>query len=253
MVSNRTRPPLQGGIVVSLRPVGAHDALRRAAAAQGARVLALSPWRIALRDDAATRKTLREALAADAVVFTSPNAVRAAANLLPLRKRKGAEWLAVGAGTASALRRAGIANVASPARMDSEGLLSLPALRDVRGKRVGLVTAPGGRGVIATALARRGARITRADVYERITIAPSPRALATLRALRTRPWLALSSGEALQHVLTALPADAARRLRTSRVLAASERLAELARELGFDNIHVATDARPRALLDAATH
>ncbi len=252
MVSNRTHPPLHEGIVVSLRPVGGHDAMRRAAAAQGARVLALSPWRIALRDDAITRKALREALVADAVVFTSPNAVRAAANLLPLRKRKGADWLAVGAGTASALRRAGIADVASPERMDSEGVLSLAALRDVRGRRVGLVTAPGGRGVIATTLARRGARITRADVYERIAIAPSPRAVATLRALRTRPWLALSSGEALQRLLAALPADAARVLRTSRVLAASERLAVLAHELGFDDIHVATDARPRALLEAAT-
>ncbi len=252
MVSNRTRPPLHEGIVVSLRPVGGHDALRRAAAAQGARVLALSPWRIALRDDAITRKALREALVADAVVFTSPNALRAAANLLPLRKRKGADWLAVGAGTASALRRAGIADVASPERMDSEGVLSLPALRDVHGKRVGLVTAPGGRGVIATTLARRGARITRADVYERIAIAPSPRAVATLRALRTRPWLALSSGDALQHLLAALPADAARVLRTSRVLAASGRLAVLAHELGFDDICVATDARPRALLEAAT-
>src|SRR5690606_6418263 len=157
-----------------------HAAMRRAAAAHGARVLALSPWRIEARDDAATRAALRDALSADAVAFTSPAAVRAAAALRALRPRRGQAWLAVGAGTAMAVRRAGAAGGAPRARMDSEGLLALPGLRDVRGKAIGLVTAPGGRGVIATTLARRGARILRADVYARVPVAPSPRAIAAL-------------------------------------------------------------------------
>src|SRR3546814_11351261 len=45
----RDRPPsspaLAGCYVISLRPVGGHAAIRRAAATPGARVLALSPWR----------------------------------------------------------------------------------------------------------------------------------------------------------------------------------------------------------------
>ena len=225
--------------------------MRRAAATHGARVLALSPWRIDMRDDAATRAALRDALSADAVVFSSPSAVRAAAALRALRPRRGQAWLAVGAGTAMALRRAGVSGVASPARMDSEGLLSMPELRAVRGRAIGLVTAPGGRGAIAATLARRGARILRADVYARVPVAPSARAIAALRALRARPWLALGSGEALQHLLAALPADAATALRRARVVAASERLAALARTLGFDDVRIAADARPRSLMAAA--
>ncbi|HRN62458.1 MAG TPA: uroporphyrinogen-III synthase [Luteimonas sp.] len=237
--------------MISLRPVGGHAPMRRAAAAHGARVLALSPWRIEPRADAATRAALRDALRADMVLFTSPAAVNAAAALQPLRPRRGQRWLAVGAGTAAALRRAGVAEVIAPSRMDSEGLLSLPALQQVRGTRIALVTAPGGRNLIAPTLAARGARVQRTEVYARVPVPPSPQALARLRALDAPAWLALSSGEALQHVLATLPPDLLPRLRQARVLAASERLAQLAREAGFDDVRVAADARPRSLLAAA--
>lgn len=244
-------PALAGSYVISLRPRGQHEPLRRAAARCGARVLALSPLRIAFRDDEATRACLREALAAPVVVFTSPNAVAGALRLQPLRQRRGQRWIAVGEGTAAALRHAGVREVAVPPRMDSEGLLALPDLREVSGLDVGLVTAPGGRGRIAVVLAERGARVLRADVYARLPTAPGATGLARLRALRARPWLALSSGEALEAVLAALPADASARLRRARVLAASERLAVLAREHGFADVAVARSARPADLLAAA--
>jgi uroporphyrinogen-III synthase len=113
------RQLLSGCYVISLRPVGAHAPMRRAAAAHGARVLALSPWRIESQAANATRRALRAALDADIVIATSPAAVRAATALRALRKRGGQAWCAVGAGTAAALRRAGIVTVASPARLDS--------------------------------------------------------------------------------------------------------------------------------------
>ncbi|HVI25511.1 MAG TPA: uroporphyrinogen-III synthase [Xanthomonadaceae bacterium] len=237
--------------MISLRPVGAHAPMRRAAVRIGARVLALSPWRIAPRDDAATRRALAAALAADVVLFTSPAAVRAATGLLRLRARRGQVWCAVGAGTAAALRRAGIADVQAPTRMDSEGLLALPVLQALRGRSVGLVTAPGGRGTLAPALAQRGARVLRADIYARVPVRPSPVACARLRDLRARPWVAVGSGEALALLLAALPPEDAARLRAARVVAASERLRTLARAQGFagDGV-VAASARPGDLLAA---
>ncbi|MFC7301222.1 uroporphyrinogen-III synthase [Cognatiluteimonas weifangensis] len=243
--------PLAGCYVISLRPVGAHAALRRAAAARGARLLALSPWRLQAHDDTATRAALAQALAAPRVLFTSPAAVRAAARLQALAEVRGRQWFAVGAGTAAALRRAGAAPVLAPTRMDSEGLLALPGLQALAGTAVGLVTAPGGRGELAPALQRRGAQVWRADVYERVAIAPAPRAQAALRALTAPAWLALSSGAALDSVLTTLPADAVAGLRRAAVVAASARLAQLARDHGFDRIVVAASARPRDLLAAA--
>lgn len=236
--------------MLSLRPCGQHDGLRRAVARAGGQTIALSPWRIASRSDAATRARLRAALAAACVVFTSPAAVRAARALVALRARRGQAWCAVGSGTAAALRRAGIAQVAAPQRMDSEGLLALPVLADVRGRDVGLVTAPGGRDRIAAGLARRGARVLRADVYERVPVFPSPAALARLRALRTRPWLALSSAQALERTLQDWPDDAVAALRRAHVVAASARLAAFAQAHGFDAPRIATSARPRDLVAA---
>jgi uroporphyrinogen-III synthase len=246
-------PALSGCYFISLRPVGGHDALRRAAAAHGARVIALSPWRLASHDDAGTRAALRAALSTPKLVVTSPAAVRAACALRTLRARRDQAWFAVGSGTAAALARAGVTDVVAPTRMDSEGLLALPGLRDVRGTQVGLVTAPGGRERISAVLRRRGARVLRADVYARIAVAPSPRAVARLRALDAASLLlALSSGEALVHVLAASPADLAAMLKKrAQVIAASARLASLARERRFRDIVLADNARPRALVDAA--
>ena len=71
--------PLQHWCVLSLRPRGQHAGLRAAAARSGARTLALSPFAIEAGDDPTTRRALAHALAADIVLYTSPNAVAAAA------------------------------------------------------------------------------------------------------------------------------------------------------------------------------
>ena len=97
-----------------------------------------------------------------------------------------------------------------------------------------------------------GARVLRANVYERRPVAPAPRAVAALRALDAPAWLLLSSGEALEHVLATLPENALARLREARVVAASERLAELARGHGLPVAAVAASARPADMLAACT-
>lgn len=243
-----SRTALAGCYVISLRPVGGHAALRRAAAAHGAHVLALSPWKLAACDDAGTRRDLQSALDCPKVIVSSPAAVAAACALAALHARPEQQWFAIGTATAHALRRAGIDVVATPARMDSEGLLALPGLQDVAGSRIGLVTAPGGRNEIGTALVRRGATLLRADVYRRQPVAPSPRAIAALCALDAAIWLPVSSGEALQRTLATLPERAVQRLRRARVVAASARLAALSRASGFTDVVVAASALPRDLV-----
>jgi uroporphyrinogen-III synthase len=238
-------------LVVSLRPVNDHATMRRAAAAHGLRVLALSPWRIAVRDDPDTRRALRAALAADIVIATSPAAVRAANALAALRARRNQAFCAVGTATAEALRRAGIDRVHAPERMDSEGLLALDVLHVVRGLDIGLLTAPGGRDRIAPTLRERGATVHRTDVYAREAVAPSSRALTRLRAYDGPLLLPVSSGEALLATLAAVPDDIAARLRGARILAASARLAALAREAGCADVRIADGPRPVQLLAQA--
>lgn len=239
----------EGWYVISLRPRGAHGPLRSAAARRGWQLLALSPWRIDAREDAGTRADLAQALAAERVIFTSPAAVDAAARLQPLRGD--GVWLAVGAGTAQRLQRHGRQEVHHPARMDSEGLLDLPELQDVQGKTVGFVSAPDGRNVIAPTLQARGAQIVRAEVYARVDLPLPAERIARLRAIAPRACLLLSSEGALQRVLAQLPDDARAQLLRVPVVAASERLAQLAHATGFPDVVVASGPQAASLLAAA--
>ena len=78
------------------------------------------------RDDAATRRALRAALACAASIVTSPAAVRAAASLRRCSAQRGQQWFAIGDGTARGAcgARASTARVV-PARVDSEGVLAM--------------------------------------------------------------------------------------------------------------------------------
>ncbi|MGY0560578.1 uroporphyrinogen-III synthase [Luteimonas sp. A277] len=250
--SDRPASALRGCYVISLRPVGEHAGMRRAAAVHGASTLALSPWRLVPRGEEAL-PALRQALGATIAIFTSPAAVHAAAGMVPLVPRSGQLRVAVGATTAAALRRAGVVEPLYPQRMDSEGLLGLPTLTNVAGLDIGLVTAPEGRSFLTESLQARGARVLRADVYDRVPVAPAPQALTRLRALSTGTplVLALSSGLALEMLVDSLPADIIERLRGALVTAASARLVELALGLGFEKVVQGADARPASLLAAA--
>jgi uroporphyrinogen-III synthase len=241
----------EGWYVISLRPSGDHETLRRAAARRGARLLALSPWRIQLRDDAATRAALAQALNAERVLFTSPAAVTAAAALQTLQAQAHQIWLAVGAGTAQALHQRGIAHVRHPTRMDSEGLLALPELQQLRGTRLGFVSAPDGRNVLAPRLAERGAQLVRADVYARQDLPLLATAVSRLQGLDGHACVLISSGGALERVLAQLPPGPRATMLAMPAVAASERLAEHAYATGF--LEVITAAGPRAaqMLDAA--
>lgn len=236
--------------VISLRPQGEHRALRRRAQACGAGVFACSPLRL----QGLPSPTLGDALRCPRVVFTSPAAVRFALQAHGrLRALDGQAWLAVGAGTAAALQRAGVDSVSSPRRMESEGLLDLPALGAVAGIDVGLVTAPGGRGVIEAVLRERGARVVRADVYSRERVPIAPARFQALQRLPADSVLLVSSGEALGALLEQLPAPLAARLAAAPVVVSSTRLEALVREGGFVRVTCAASARPADLLVAAAH
>ncbi|MET0655073.1 MAG: uroporphyrinogen-III synthase, partial [Pseudoxanthomonas sp.] len=144
----------------------------------------------------------------------------------------------------------GIDEVDFPLRMDSEGLLALPALTDLAGLQVGLVTAPEGREVLSPELRKRGAEVLRADVYRREPVALSTPALRKLRALDAPAVLALSSGGALQQLLERAPADLLARLRTQPVVAASGRLQRLAHEVGFADVDLAEGPLPTQMIAA---
>lgn len=244
---NPLPPDLPGWTILSLRPSGEHAPLRRAAMRRGARLLALSP--LALRALPAG-EALERALNADRVVFSSPAAVHFADAQRALAPGNARVVLAVGAGTATALASLGIDAAHPLERMDSEGLLSLPQLQNIDTLSVGLITAPGGRGILAAVLAQRARQLHVAEVYQRVLRTIGNDAWAKLAHITTPLALMVSSGEALDALLQQCPASARAILDRALIVAASARLEKHLRLAGFERVVHAASARPLAMLDA---
>lgn len=251
--STRTALALAGSSVIVTRPAATAAALVRGARARGAQVIRLPGMRLAAIDEPAlARQRLLQGRKANTWIFTSPTAVRFGLTLLgaskiPARVRV----CAVGAGTARALARNGIASIA-PARVhNSDGLLAEPVLAQVAGQQIVLVEAPGGRDMLARTLRERGAVVEHVAVYQRLPPNLGGRSLAALRDAE-RPWITLlSSSFALSSLLASLPPELSTRWLKEALVVSSGRLVDDARERGFTDVHEAASALPRDLLGCA--
>lgn len=240
---------LQGRTVVITRPAGTASALARQVRARGGRPLLLPGLALhGVEDVDAARAALLAALQGEVVLFSSPAAVRFAAALADLGTA--AQVLAVGRGTARALRRHGL-DALAPERQDSEGVLGLPVLQQVRGRRVALVGASGGRGLLREQLQLRGAQLREVHVYRRLPARLDHRHLDALAQLSTDACVLWSSAEALGNLQRQLPAPAWRRLSAAVAVVSSERLAAAATAAGFTRIRMAASALSSDLLASA--
>ncbi|MEO6926142.1 MAG: uroporphyrinogen-III synthase [Rhodanobacter sp.] len=247
--SSMRKGALHGRVLVITRPVGTAGTLARQVRKLGGMPVLLPGLALRGPDDiAAVRAALREGLADELVIFASPAAVRHAAALMPL---SGSVVLAVGQGTARALRRYGLRELLVPDQQDSDGLLDLPILQDLRGRRVSLIGAPGGRGVLRTQLAARGARLREVHVYRRVPPRLDRRHVEAMLGLSDSARVLLSSNEALQNLCTLLPLPALDRLLAATAVVSSGRLAAAARRAGFTQIEQASSALAGDMLDAA--
>jgi uroporphyrinogen-III synthase len=248
-----TAGPLAGASVIVTRPAASAAPLRRRIRALGGNALALPA--LALRriaDIAAAQAALRQARAADVVIFVSPSAVKFAFALQPLRFSRAARVCAIGAATARALQRHGVREVLFPRdRQDSEGLLALPPLQKVRGQRVVLIGAADGRELLARTLRTRRARVSEIHVYRRVATRLSARQLAALELAAAPLLTLLTSAETLAVLRAQLPLPLFARLAGGELIVSSARLAEAARRSLFANIHIAASPLPRDLLAAA--
>ena len=237
--------PLSGWYAISLRPQNLHAGVRSAAARWGARTFAVSTLRL---QPLVAGRALTDALRCTLIIATSPAAVRMAQAQQALARARASTWLAVGIGSALALRRCGIAQALTPEHgADSQALLAHPALADVRGQRIGLISAPGGRGVLEETLRGRGAHVVVAHVYRRDVIAV---AKTRLKAMAHLPAAALlvSSGEAFDALWAQLDQSQRQALSRRPAVASSARLTQLLAGHGFKSLATADDARPENLL-----
>ncbi len=232
--------------VLITRPVGQGRALTRQVRAMGGRPMLLPGVALRPASDVPC-DALRAAWDDDLIVFISPAAVRYAARWMPLRGR--ARVACVGAGTARALARHGVTDVIVPsAEQNSSGLLTHPALKQVRGRKVAVVGAPGGRGVLQHTLRERGAAVRDVHVYQRVPARLDRRHREMVRRRGGRRYILLSSVETLRCLHTTLAGADWQNVCTAHAVVSSERVAAAARAAGFKRVSVADSALAESLL-----
>jgi uroporphyrinogen-III synthase len=189
---------------------------------------------------------LLELDAYNGVFFISANAVRlgldAVANYWPQWPYRLSGY-AVGHASAELLAEAGIDVLVPLERADSEGLLALPALQAVQGKRFLLMRGVGGRELLRQELEARGARVDVIELYRRELPA---QAAGQWQALSPPPDIVLlTSPDALRHWQQVAGAAAT----VPRWLVVSARMAELAQAAGA-RVLLARGADHSSLLQA---
>jgi uroporphyrinogen-III synthase len=182
--------------------------------------------------DAGQRERLSLVAQTDLAIFISPNAVRygiAAMRAAGITFPPAMKIAAVGQGSAKALRELGFADILIPAeRFDSEGLLALPGLHDVAGRRATIFRGNGGRELLGDTLKSRGAAVEYVECYRRSK--PQHDIAELLTAAPDA--VAVTSSEALEHLRQMLEGSGAA-WRDLTLFVPHPRIAELARRQGW--------------------
>ena len=182
------------------------------------------------------------------LIFISANAVRYAFPLMPDHIPLDLELAAVGHATSRALNEHGLEPTVLPQdSMDSEGLLAMPQLQDVAGRRVIIVRGNGGRETLKEGLEQRGARVEYVEVYRRQIPERNP---ANLIAgwQKLVEAVTVTSGQILQNLFSLLGEDGAEALKKTPLVVVSERIAEQAAAQGCQIVYLADSAMDRDIL-----
>lgn len=178
----------------------------------------------------------------DRVIFVSKAAVRFG---MPLFDQYWVDWplavtwLSVGEGTAAMLIDWEV-NACYPAEAGSEGLLALPELNDVAGRKVLIVRGSGGRELLAQTLRQRGAEVDYLEAYTRLP-------------LKYEDWEVSMPVAVLAtsiEIMENLVSQATGNLAGIDLIAASARIAEAAAAYPFRSVTNAGGAYEQALYDA---
>ena len=164
-------------------------------------------------------------------VFTSPRAVEYGLPHIAAATPEMLEIAVVGAATRRALEQSGRqVHIQASSGYTSEDLLELPELAEQPGEAV-IYCAPGGRETIAEGLAALGWSVTKALIYERVSLSPSQAQLDELENATDliSVWTSIAAADLAAQ---SLPAALWRKILTSPVVVISVRIQQHFQTLG---------------------
>lgn len=185
-------------------------------------------------------------LNAEIIIFTSTNAVKYASESLN-HCGDHCQYFAVGAATKQALQACGINHVTKPDLYDgSEALLELPALQQVDGKNVLIIAGENGRELLNATLSKRGAIVNKIAVYRRMIPTYDMNVLHQFCNVIDNKIIVSTSLESLSNLLNASDNE----LLSCPLLVISERMADTAKQIGFQQIIIAKNSSTNEIMQS---
>ena len=242
--------PLAGRGILVTRPIEQAAALAQGICEAGGEALIFPAMEIVPITDAALAAAIDQLHTFDAAIFISPNAARYGLAAISVRRNwpKHIKVYALGPGTARELALQGMAEIIQPEGQDTEALLLLPQLNDVKNKRIMIFRGVGGRELLAETLRTRGAEVVYAECYRRVRPECDAQPVIQRWSIGQIHALTIASAETLHNLASMLGEAGIRLLRTTPVFAPHEKIAQAARASGIQQA-IATAGGDAGLLD----
>jgi uroporphyrinogen-III synthase len=189
------------------------------------------------------------------IVFISANAVNFAlkTNGGKIDDLDPTQVVVIGHATAQALKSANLTVGWIPEKgCTSEALLAMPQMQMLKGQHCLIVRGQGGREELADVLRKKGVTVEYWETYKRIipNIDNSP--VTSLLSQNKLDVITITSGEALENLLTMLGKEYHRQLFAIALVVVSDRIRNFATQMGFKRIAVADNPSDSAILDTVT-
>ena len=260
-LASEAQQALSGQRVLITRPAHQQPPLITGLQVRGAKTISLPLLAITAPSRGEQADVLRRQLLAldsyELLVFISSNAVREGCKAIDdywPQFPVGLDLLAIGPSTAALAEELTGQRVRSAAGgMTSEDLLELDSFTNIEGRRIGIFRGEGGRDFLAQQLRKRGAQVDYFDVYRREELNYEDIQVREALIESEPTLLTAMSGQTLQvlrGLIDQLSEPQADKLLTLPVIVPSQRVRDLAAEMGFENPIAAPGADLDSLLQA---
>ena len=260
-LASEAQQALSGQRVLITRPAHQQPPLITGLQVRGAKTISLPLLAITAPSRGEQADVLRRQLLAldsyELLVFISSNAVREGCKAIDdywPQFPVGLDLLAIGPSTAALAEELTGQRVRSAAGgMTSEDLLELDSFTNIEGRRIGIFRGEGGRDFLAQQLRKRGAQVDYFDVYRRVELNYEDTQVREALIESEPTLLTAMSGQTLQALrglIDQLSEPQADKLLILPVIVPSQRVRDLAAEMGFENPIAAPGADLDSLLQA---
>ncbi|GAD90725.1 uroporphyrinogen-III synthase [Vibrio halioticoli NBRC 102217] len=161
-----------------------------------------------------------------------------------------ARYLAVGSKTASCLQQLTQQPTLSPTSEDSEGLLELLATYDLKGKKVAILRGDSGRELLFARLQQLGAETAYIESYARHWTNFDAEVQVKHWQSTGIDHLIVTSFEQLKFFTQQIPTHSKNWLHSLELIVPSERVAQLALQLGFTQVRNINGASNQAIINS---